>query len=169
MDKEEREKSYTRTNKRVSLFKRRKKPLERPLVRVHKQKSYKRLVINASLVVLSLFILVTALYIVRVTVVSKFIEGEKDIIAPQANPYPDDNQIRNAIQNSGFETAGINFASNSATVTFYFKKDTLVLMSTKKDIRNQLDLVEAISQQLMSEGKRAIYVDLRYNKPIVKF
>lgn len=169
MDKEEKEKSYPRTNKRVSLFKRRKKPQERPLVRVRKQKSYKRLVINISLVVLGLFILATALYIIKNTVISKFAEGRRGIIAPQANPYPDDNQIKNVIQNSGLQTSGIIFATNSATVTFYFKKDTFVLMSTKKDIRNQLDLVEAISLQLMSEGKRAIYIDLRYNKPIVKF
>jgi hypothetical protein len=32
-----------------------------------------------------------------------------------------------------------------------------------------MDLVEAVDKQIKEDGKQAIYIDLRYNKPVVKF
>jgi len=54
-------------------------------------------------------------------------------------------------------------------VEFRLKEKTGVALSTDKDIPSQLDMVTAIDRQLITDGKQAISIDLRYNKPIVKF
>lgn len=164
--KEERKNPY---NKRVSLFKKRKKPQIRPLKAVNKQRNYKKLILNAALIIVAIFILATTLYIVRNLFLPLVMINNQKIIIPQGKLLPDNNQVKNIILNAGLSVSDIKFATNSSTVTFKLKKDILVLISTGKDVRNQLDLVEAIESQVMADGKRAIYIDLRYNKPIVKF
>lgn len=168
MEKEEAQKRKRPLIKRVSLFKKRKKPTERPLVRVKKQRNYTKLIINIALVVIGIFIIVTLLYIIRNVFLPGFVISNNKIIVPQGSVLPDKNQMENIIRNHGMEVDRISFASSSATVSFYFNKSTQVILSTRKEIVSQLDLVEAIDNQLKQEDKRAIYIDLRYNKPIVK-
>lgn len=85
------------------------------------------------------------------------------------NGYPDNDQIQNILQNRGMDITGIAFASDSASVTFVVQGSTQVALSKEKDINTQLDMVDAIARQISEDGKQAISIDLRYNKPIVKF
>lgn len=81
----------------------------------------------------------------------------------------DNSQIKNTIQSAGLDVSSVIFATNSAEVTFLIHDKTSVYFSAEKDIKNQLDLVQAIDRQLTADGKQAIVIDLRYNKPIVRF
>lgn len=154
--------------KRVSLFRKRKRPQERSQVSAHKHRNYKKFLINVSLIVIVLFILATLLYIVRNIFLQNFLIERQEIIKPQGSVRIDNNQIQNIIQNKGLDIEKIVFSTSSATVSFYFEGKTQVFLSRDKDIDSQLDLIEAIDRQLESDGKQAIYIDLRYNKPIVR-
>lgn len=168
MEKEKEVTRLPRTNKRISLFKKRKKPNERPLVRLKNQKNYKRLTANIIIVVVGIFILATILFIIRNIFIPTLNFNKNEIIIPQGNPYPDNNQVENVLKNSGLEISNIKFASSSSVVSFNLRKKIEVMITTEKDIRSQLDLAEAIDKQMTTDGKRAIYIDLRYNKPIVR-
>lgn len=170
MEEEEKgERVIRRFGRRVNLFKKRKKPLIRKTVQTLSQRNYLQLIINIVLVLLFLLILIVSLYILRRVLLPKIISNNQIIITPQGSLLSDSNQIKNLIQNSGLEIDTIYFASDASSLTFNLQKNIYVLLSLKKDIRGQIDLVEAISRQLNEDGKRAIYIDLRYNKPIVKF
>lgn len=155
-------------SKRVSLFKPRKKPQTRHLVREYKNHNYKKLLINVILVIIIVFILVTALFIVRNIFLQEYLIEKTDIQTPLASQEPDDNQLENIIQNHGLDVSGIQFSTTSATIAFKLNGIVNVLISKDKRIESQLDLVETISKQVKSEGKEVIYIDLRYNNPIVK-
>lgn len=163
------ETKINRFNKRVSLFRRRKKPKIRTTVKAHTHRNYTRLIINISLVLLGIFILVVLLFILRQVVLPNFVGHDDVILNPQGSVPPDNNQVKNIILNTGLVVDNVEFASNSAVVTFTLNKVTRVMLSLEKDIAGQMDIVEAVDQQIIEDGKQAIYIDLRYNKPVVKF
>lgn len=158
-----------RVRRRVSLFKRRKKSDIRPFVRERKHREYKKLLLRFFLVVLGIFILASLLLFVRSFVLPSIFHKNQNILNPMGNGYPDNDQIQNILQNRGMDIAGIAFASDSASVTFVMQGSTQVALSKEKDINTQLDMVDAIARQISEDGKQAISIDLRYNKPIVKF
>lgn len=164
--KNERRKGFKRS---VSLFKRRKKPKIRSTVKVHSHRNYTRLIINITLVLIGIFILTVSLYILRQIFLPKIINNDKVILNPQGSLPPDNNQVKNIILNTGLVVDNVEFSTTSAVVSFRLNKVTQVTLSLEKDIASQMDLVEAVDQQIIEDGKQAIYIDLRYNKPIVKF
>jgi hypothetical protein len=165
----EEKKETPRFKRRVSLFRKRKKPKVRSTVKVHSHRNYTKLITNIVLILLGLFILTTILFILRRVVLPKVMNHDTVIINPQGATAMDNNQVRNIIENTGLVVEQFEFATNSAYVTFTLNKTTQVLVSLDKDIRGQMDLVEAVDKQIKEDGKQAIYIDLRYNKPVVKF
>ncbi len=163
------EKKIPRFKRRVSLFRKRKKPKVRSTVKVHSHKNYTKLITNIVIGLLALFIVVTLLFIVRRVVVPSIVNRDVVIINPQGATALDNNQVRNIIENTGLVVDRFEFATTSAIVTFTLNKTTQVLLSLDKDIAGQMDLVEAVDKQIKEDGKQAIYIDLRYNKPVVKF
>ena len=170
---EEKEKSEKekrpRVKRRVSLFRRRRKPDIRPFVRAKKQRHYKKLIIRLIFVILTLFVLIVILYCIKTFLIPQFFYKNTQILSPEGSSVMDNSQIKNTIQSAGLDVSSVIFATNSAEVTFLIHDKTSVYFSAEKDIKNQLDLVQAIDRQLTADGKQAIVIDLRYNKPIVRF
>ena len=158
-----------RIKRRVSLFKRRKKSDIRPFVKERKHREYKKLLLRFFLIVLGLFIITALLLFLRSIVFPNIFHKNLNILNPMGNGYPDNDQIQNLLQNKGMDITRIEFASDSASVTFFIHGSTQVVLSKEKDINSQLDMADAIDRQISEDGKQAISIDLRYNKPIVRF
>jgi hypothetical protein len=158
-----------RMRRRVSLFKRRKKSDIRPFVRETKHRQYKKLFGIFLLALILIFSFSAVLLGVKSFVLPKIFSKEKLILNPQGSSFLDNSQIQDIIQTSGLEISDIRFSTSSAIVSFVLHNKVQVFISSEKDINNQLDLVGAIDRQLVTDGKQAISIDLRYNKPIVKF
>lgn len=158
-----------RAKRRVSLFKRRKRSDIRPFVKERKHREYKKLLMRFFLVVLGLFMLAALLFFVRSYVLPSVFHKDLNILNPLGNGYPDNDQIQNILQNKGLDISNVEFASDSASVTFVMHGSTLVTLSKEKDINAQLDMADAVARQITEDGKQAISIDLRYNKPIVRF
>jgi hypothetical protein len=171
MEKEEAQKvpPPPRPKPRISFLKKRKKADIRPFVREKKKRQYKKYIGYFLGFLVGLFLLSGVLYAVRVILVAKIFEQDKKIINPQGTPKPNNDQIEQMLTSSGLEISEILFSTASAVVEFRLKEKTGVALSTDKDIPSQLDMVTAIDRQLITDGKQAISIDLRYNKPIVKF
>lgn len=171
MEKEENkiEKEAPRPKRRISLFRRRKKPNIRPFVREKKSRQGKKIVIYVLGIAFALFFIAGVLFTLKNLILDKIFTSSSEILSPQGEAFPDQNQVENIIRNKGLEAESIQFASDSAIVTFVIKKRTTVVLSLSKDLRSQIDLVESIDRQINLDGKQAISIDLRYNKPIVKF
>ena len=169
MEEEEKIPEKPRPKRRLSLFKRRRKPDLRPFVREKKKQQGRKLLYTILGIAFFLFLTASILFSIKTYVLQKFFVGDQSLVSPQGEAFPDKNQIENIIQNKGLDASEIVFASDSATVSFTIKKQTQVTLSLSKDLRSQIDLVEAIDQQISMDGKQAISIDLRYNKPIVKF
>ena len=171
MEKEEAQKvpPPPRPKPRISFLKRRKKADIRPFVREKKKRQYKKYVVYFLGFLLGLFLLSGLLYAVRVILIAKIFEENEKIISPQGTPKPTNDQIEQMLDSSNLEISNVHFSTASAVVEFRLKEKTTVSLSTEKDIPSQLDMVVAIDRQLISDGKQAISIDLRYNKPIVKF
>lgn len=167
-ESQKRPKGFNKFNKRVSLFKRRKKPTVRALVKEHKHKNYKSLVVNIALIVILIFIAAIALYIIRFVILQNYVLGNRELVTPQGASAISDKQIENIILNKGLDLSNLRMSTVSSSVTFDLEENTQVIITKEKNIDSQLELVEAISRQLKRDGKRAIYIDLRYSKPIVK-
>lgn len=163
------EAKISRFRRRVSLFKRRKKPKIRSTVKAHTHRNYTTLVTKIALVLISIFILVVLLFIVRQVFLPKIMSNDKVILSPQGASLMKDSQVKNIIVNTGLIVDNVDFATTSATVSFTLNKVTQVILSLEKDIQSQMDIVEAVDSQIKEDGKQAIYIDLRYNKPVVKF
>lgn len=171
MEKEEEPKKppTPRPKPRISFLKKRRKADIRPFVREKKKLQYKRYIGYFVVFLVFLFLLSGLLYAIRVVVVAKLFEQDKKIINPQGAIKPTNDQIQGILASSGLQISDIYFATGSAVVKFNMKEKISVLLSTDKDIISQLDMVQAIDRQLTGDGKQAISIDLRYNKPVVSF
>ena len=158
-----------RSKRRISLFKKRRRPDLRPFVREKKKQQGKKLLFTILGAAFVLFLIASILFAFKSYVLEKFFVPDKVLMNPQGELFPDKNQIENVIANKGLDASQIVFASDSATVTFMIKNKTQVTLSLSKNLRSQIDLVESIDRQITMDGKQAISIDLRYNKPIVKF
>lgn len=155
--------------RRVSLFKKRKKSDIRPFVREKKHREYKKLLRNFAICVLLLFLIAAILYGIKMYVVSGVFHKNTVIINPSGSSLPSNDQILSTLHNKGLSIEDIQFATDSATLIFVMDGKVKVYLSKEKDINDQLDMVEAIDKQMIEDGKQAFSIDLRYNKPIVKF
>lgn len=169
MENKESKEQLPRKKRRVSLFKRRKKSDIRPFVKERKHREYKKLIFRFALIVVALFILTAILFAIRSYVLPIIFHRNVQILTPVGNGFPDNSQIQNILENKALDITNIEFATDSATVSFYMHSKTIVFLSKEKDIGGQLDMVEAVDRQITEDGKQAISIDLRYNKPIVRF
>lgn len=138
-------------------------------MREKKKREYKKIVIYFCFFLLFIFALSVLLYFVRIYVIEQFFVRNNKILSPQGSVIVSNDEIRRIVEGQGVAATDINISTESGEVVFILNGKTRVLMSSRKEIKEQLDLVEAIDRQIMTDGKQAISIDLRYNKPIVKF
>lgn len=56
---------------------------------------------------------------------------------------------------------------SESTIEFELKEGPLVLFSTQKDLENQLDSLQLISERAKIEGEKPVRIDLRFSKPVI--
>lgn len=108
------------------------------------------------------------LYAVRFFILEALV-SRSEIITPQGTSIPDKDAVVRAILDRFPVATAIENYDQVFEATFMIGKETRVYVKTDKSLETQLELVEAISKQIEMDGKKAISIDLRYNKPIVKF
>lgn len=156
--------------RRISLFKRRKKPEIRAFVREKKNKNARRFFVSALIIALGLLVLGMLLVGVKLILSeTTFSLNGKVIYNPQISTLIPQEEILTALKKQPFTVDEINFSSQSSVVKFTANKTTKVYLSQEKDVDEQLKVLDAILRQLALDNKETILVDLRYNKPIVKF
>jgi hypothetical protein len=155
--------------RRVLLFKRRKKPTIRHFVQQKKHREYRKTITRILVVVVALFVLVVLLFIVQKYLIPNLFLRNTVIISPQLNPPLSHSEIEKLIRESSSDISSVQFSTGSAAISYQLHGVTTVYLSPEKDIKQQLVLVMAIDKQITGTGKQAISIDLRYNKPIVKF
>lgn len=169
MEEEIKEESKPKKKRSVSLFKRRKKSEIRPFVKEKKKREYKKILFAFFIFTFFIFILSAFLYFFRIFVVPNIFQNKSEVISPQGNAIPDDDTIQKTLLDSGLKVSNIKFQNDASIVVFTLNGRTQILLSRFKNIKDQLELIEAIDRQVTADGKQAISIDLRYNKPIVKF
>ena len=155
--------------RKVSIFKRRKKADVRPFVLETRLKKFKKILVKLFFLVCVLFALAFILYGIRYYMIPYLFEPkEKQIISPirQTMQILD---IEREIKNSGLNIEDIKFSKDLSVVIFMLNGEIKVYLDPKDDIKSMLILLKAIENQMIEDNKKAIYIDLRYNKPIVKF
>lgn len=170
MEKEEKKEKVAPFEKKriVSIFRRRKKSEIRPFIKEKKQRRFKKILLYFFLCIVLIFCLAFFFFSLRFIIIPKLFESKNSVVLSPV----DGNQIQNAdiartIESSGLDVSDIIFSD--INVSFKFHRDTNVILSTVKDIKTQLEILVSIEKQLTFDNKRAIFIDLRYNKPIVKF
>lgn len=163
------EKASPKVRRKISFFKRRKRPEIRPFVRDHKlRKSSKliRIVLSISAI---LFFLSTILILVKVYLVPILIPEKKEILNPNGKPITTVSSFQRLLDEKSIHAKNLIIDQTSSEVRFVINDKTDIIFSLKKDLSSQMDLVKAIDQQISLDGKQAISIDLRYNKPIVRY
>lgn len=168
MEEEKKEISIPQKKRKVSLFKKRKKPDIRPFVRQKKHYQFKKIIFRILICVIGLFTLAGVLFLLQKVVIPGIFIKNTPIVSPQQSVPLTNSQIEKLIQESGDDASNIHFSTSSAAITFTLNNTTIIYLSPEKDIAQQLSLVRSIERQITTDGKQAITIDLRYNKPIVK-
>lgn len=170
MEEEKKEEVHTPGKKRkVSLFKRRRKPNIRPFVQQKKHREYKKTVTRVLIIVFVLFCLAAILFVLQRYFIPNFFLKDQVIVTPQQNIPLTNNEIEKIITESSSDISDVRFSTGSASISFTLRGSVAVYLSPERDIKQQLSLVSAIDRQVITDGKQAISIDLRYNKPIVKY
>jgi len=170
MEEEKKEElQVPRKKRRVSLFKRRKKPNIRPFVQQKKHREYKKTLTRVFLAFGVLFLLAIALFAVQKFLIPGLFLRNTIMLSPQLNAPLSDSEMEQLIKESASDITSVQFSSGSAAISYMLHGVTAVYLSPEKDIKQQLALVNAIDRQVLGSGKQAISIDLRYNKPVVKY
>lgn len=170
MEEEKKEElQIPRKKRKVSLFKRRKKPNIRPFVQQKKHREYRKTLARVLLVFGIIFLLAALLFAIQKFLIPGLFLRNTIILSPQLNAPLNDSEIEQLIKESATDIKSVQFSSSSAVVSYILHGATVVYLSSEKDIKQQLALVNAIDRQVLGSGKQAISIDLRYNKPVVKY
>lgn len=154
--------------RRVSLFRRRKKANLRPLVLDKKKREYKKVILLLLFFLGVVILLSLVLTAIRIYIIDGIFVKNEEIISPQSIIIGND-EVKNIIKNQNLNTSSVAIATESGEITFVLNGKTKIFMTNRKDVATQIGLVKSIDRQITLDGKQAITIDLRYNKPIVKF
>lgn len=153
-----------------SLFKKRKKAKIRSIIVTQKSAREKKFFLFIFLIVFILFVIVVLLFGLRqITNLSFFQGGGKSIIVPIVEHEPTRDDIVKAFDKTHLSISTIENASNSAIFEIKLENGPKVIISSLKNVDEEVVLVDSIIRRLTIENKNPVVIDLRYNKPIVKF
>lgn len=169
MEEEKKEILGPKKNRKVSLFKRRKKPNIRPFVRQKKHYQFKKIIFRISICVIGLFALAGMLFILQKFIIPNFFLKNSQIISPQQSIPLSNPEIEKLIRENSDDATDVHFSTSSAAISYLINGSTVIYLSAEKDIAQQLSLVRSIELQIISDGKQANIIDLRYNKPVVRY
>lgn len=154
--------------RKVSLFKKRKKPNIRSFVKETKQKKFKTTILRLLFLVLIIFSIVGVLWYARFFLIPSVFENSHQNILKPVDVSINPSDIKKEISSSGLDIEDIKVSNDLTEVSFKIHREVLVLMDPRNDIKKDLEVLKAIDDELIQDRKRAMYIDLRYSKPIVK-
>lgn len=154
--------------RRVSLFKRRKKAEIRPFVKEKKEKRVKKIFKMLLIIILIIFGVSVVLYGIRHLLIITIFSKSTTILTPQSESVVGKEDVESILRANNLPYSELAISTSSAVVSFK-TGDTRVLFDKEMGIKEQVLTAQAILRRLSLDGKRASIIDLRYNKPIVKF
>lgn len=93
----------------------------------------------------------------------------KTIISPGTQNVIVLDSAREILVDKDINIASFGYASGSSILTLTVEEGTTIYFSTNVEFEKQADILDKIFYSLKSEGRNAKIIDLRYNRPIVKF
>lgn len=170
MEKEEKQdKQLPRFKRKVSLFRRRKKAEIRPFVREKKQKEYKKYIKFSLMIIVFLFLSSIILIGVRFSIEQFLTARQKAILNPSGSNFPKPDEVLSKVEEKGYQVGNLKTSKDIPAMTFTIQDNTVIYFSLDKNVDEEINALDLIMKQLELQNKKAISVDLRYNKPIVKF
>lgn len=95
-------------------------------------------------------------------------KDKKIIISPNTGaPLASDYEKK--LQEYRITYTSVKIASNEANVIVSIPENIKAYFSPTKDISWQVSSLQQILNQLTIENKKPVYIDMRYEKPVVKF
>ena len=132
-------------------------------------KSKKRIV-NLTLIAIGIFIVVAflsmAAFLYRNYILEKL--NPDTIISPGTQNVIELDSAREILVQNGVDFSNFGYASGSSQLTLTIN-GTTVYFSNSLEFEKQVKILADIMYSLKSEDKNARIIDLRYNRPIVKF
>ncbi len=169
MEEAKEEKLESRPKRRkVSLFKRRRKAEIRPFVKEKKEKKLKKLFKLLGIVIAIIFAVSAILYGIRYLLIVTVFSNKTIILNPQSTSSIGNEDVEKTLRANNIAFQELAISSVSGMIKFR-TNDVQVFISSQKKIDEQILTLQAILRRLSLDGKRPTLVDLRYNKPIVKF
>lgn len=133
-----------------------------------RKKVKKIVILSTSLVVVFLISLLLYLFFRDFSFsIPKFSNHSGEIINPNATYSISD--IRDALAQAKIQYTTVTISSSSGSLRADLDKGTQVYFSYEKEINWQISSLQSILQRLTIENKIPTVIDLRYNRPIVKF
>jgi len=95
--------------------------------------------------------------------------SSNEIISPGSQNVIEISEARRIILDKGINIRSFEYSSSSGALTLVIDNDSTVYFSDQIDFLKQVELLDKIIYSLKAEDKKAKIIDLRYNRPIVKF
>jgi len=118
-----------------------------------------------------IFIIVILLFIVAF-LYNNYISGQinsKDIITPGRQNVIELDPARQLIIDNDIKIESFGYGSGSSILKLKIEEGATVYFSNSIKFSEQIELLKKILYSLKTEDKKALVIDLRYNRPIVKF
>lgn len=94
--------------------------------------------------------------------------GSHNLITPLVKNITADD-VKKMLREKNIDFSDVMVSSDGATIVVTIKDDSRAIFSTEKDIDWQVSSLHALILRLTIDNKKASYIDLRFDKPIVKF
>lgn len=169
---EEKAQEQSRNPKKIhfSLFKRRRKAKVRSIVINKKNVREKQFYGIIFVIIIILFVATGFIYGVKQIANLSIFQGEKKpVIVPIIENEATKDDIIKAFNKTHLQINDIKNASNSGVFEIKLENGPKVIISSLKDVDEQVALIDSIIRRFTIENKNPNVIDLRYNKPIVKF
>lgn len=118
-------------------------------------------------ILLLVFILSLIAFFYRNYIIERLKPGE--IISPGVPRVIQIYEAEEILKKNNIEFSDFGYASGSSVLSLTLDEGTHVYFSNSTDFNGQAQILADIVYTLKSEGKNASIIDLRYNRPIVKF
>lgn len=153
----------------MSLFRKRKKPDLRSLVKQDNNKRFRKVLKVIFILFLTFFLIAISLFLLKIYLLPLYLEKNENIILPQDKLIIDEEFIAQVFGNEGIEADNIKISPDRTELRIQVNGSTQVVMKIDGFIKEKAKLIKQILKSLSIDNKQANFIDLRYNKPIVKF
>lgn len=95
--------------------------------------------------------------------------NSSEILTPGKLTVIEFNDAKNILAKNDIDIQDFGYVSGSAQLSLKIEDGPTVYFSESVEFLDQVEILKSILYTLKNEGKNARFIDLRYNRPIVKF